>query len=409
MNILLVNHYAGSLDMGMEFRPFYFAKEWEKFGHTVTIICGDYSHLRKSNPVVDEDFTEKNIDNVKYVFVKTGRYRGNGINRVISMFKFVFKLWKNAKMIADKYKPDVVIASSTYPLDTYACQKIKKYAKCKLIHEIHDMWPATLVEIGGMSRFNPFVILMQLAENSFCKNSDKIISIPPLSKDYLVSHGMKPEKFSYINNGVVLSDWENPKELPNDIEEKLINIKKNKFIVGYFGGHALSNNLNLILDTAKVTKNDNIHYVFIGDGSEKSKLISRVCDEKISNVTFLDSIDKLSIPKLNKYFDTLIIASIPSRLYRFGVSMNKLFDYMMLKKPIVMCIDTPYSIIEDNKIGYKITSYDPIEISSKIAELYNMNSDARDKFGENAYKLVKTQYSYDILAKRFIEAIESVI
>ena len=33
MNILLINHYAGSPEMGMEFRPYYFAREWVKAGH----------------------------------------------------------------------------------------------------------------------------------------------------------------------------------------------------------------------------------------------------------------------------------------------------------------------------------------------------------------------------------------
>ena len=53
MNILLINHYAGSPEMGMEFRPYYFAREWVKAGHRVDIIAADYSHLRRVNPEVD--------------------------------------------------------------------------------------------------------------------------------------------------------------------------------------------------------------------------------------------------------------------------------------------------------------------------------------------------------------------
>ena len=52
MNILYIDHYAGSLSMGMEFRPYYLAREWKKLGHTVRIIGADYSHLRKNNPSV---------------------------------------------------------------------------------------------------------------------------------------------------------------------------------------------------------------------------------------------------------------------------------------------------------------------------------------------------------------------
>ena len=57
MNILYIEHYAGSPEMGMEFRPYYLSKEWTKMGHNVTIIAGDYSPLRKKNPSVINDFT----------------------------------------------------------------------------------------------------------------------------------------------------------------------------------------------------------------------------------------------------------------------------------------------------------------------------------------------------------------
>ena len=57
MNILYIEHYAGSPEMGMEFRPYYLSKEWVRMGHNVTIIAGDYSHLRKKNPSVVSDFS----------------------------------------------------------------------------------------------------------------------------------------------------------------------------------------------------------------------------------------------------------------------------------------------------------------------------------------------------------------
>ena len=39
MNILIINHYAGSKEYGMEYRPYYLAKEWKNQGHEVTIIA----------------------------------------------------------------------------------------------------------------------------------------------------------------------------------------------------------------------------------------------------------------------------------------------------------------------------------------------------------------------------------
>ena len=192
--------------MGMEFRPYYLAKEWIKMGHTVRIVAGDYSHLRIHNPDIKADFQEEVIDGIAYTWLKTGSYEGNGVSRALTMFRFVYKLRKKARWIVCNWDPDVIITSSTYPLDTYAGQKIRKYSKklkekeAVLIHEVHDMWPITLIEIGGMKKHHPFVVLMQLAENSFCRKSDYVVSLACAAKDYFVEHGMKQEKFKAISN-----------------------------------------------------------------------------------------------------------------------------------------------------------------------------------------------------------------
>ena len=167
MNILILNHYAGSPEMGMEFRPYYFAREWIKMGHRVDIIAADYSHLRRRNPDVQSDFQEEVIDGIHYHWLKTGTYEGNGVKRAMTMFRFVSKIWIHAKRIVSQLQPDVVIASSTYPIDTYAGQKIRKVSgkKVKLIHEVHDMWPISPIELGGMSPSNPFIRIMQKGED----------------------------------------------------------------------------------------------------------------------------------------------------------------------------------------------------------------------------------------------------
>ena len=126
MNILYINHYAGSPEMGMEFRPYYLSREWVQMGHNVTIVAGDYSHLRLVNPQIEEDFQEQIIDGINYCWIRTGKYDGNGVARALTMFRFVHKLRKKARWIVENWRPDVIITSSTYPLDTYAGQKIRK-------------------------------------------------------------------------------------------------------------------------------------------------------------------------------------------------------------------------------------------------------------------------------------------
>ncbi len=402
VNILLMNHYAGSTEMGMEFRPYYFAREWIKMGHQVTIIAGDYSHLRIRNPVVNKDFQKEVIDGIEYYWVRTGRYKGNGVKRAMTMFRFVYKLWANAKRIADSVKPDVVITSSTYPFDTFAGQKIAKLYGSRLIHEVHDMWPATLIELGGMKKYNPFVMLMQISENSSYRKSDYVVSVLPCAKGYMIKHGMKEEKFVNIQNGIVLSEWEKQEKIPKKHHEILSRLKENGyFIVGYFGGHALSNALDLLLDTAKGISIPNIKFVLVGNGAEKPRLIKRVQDEKIENVILLEPVGKASVGDLTRYFDCSYMGSLKSPLYRFGISFNKMYDSMMAGKPIVCAIDAPECPVEKYNCGIVVKSGKPSEIQSAIEQIYAMPENKKKEMSLRGREAILKHYNYMILAKQF--------
>ena len=123
MRILLINHYAGAPELGMEFRPYYMAKEWEKLGHETLIVGGSFSHLRRRQPSDDE----RVIDGVHYSWVKVNKYVGNGIGRIISMFLFILKLYFRFRHYLGNFQPDIVIASSTYPMDIYPARKIARH------------------------------------------------------------------------------------------------------------------------------------------------------------------------------------------------------------------------------------------------------------------------------------------
>lgn len=402
MNIVLINHYAGSPEMGMEFRPYYLAKEWVKQGHRVRILAGDFSHLREHNPEVSREFQHGKIDGIDYYWIKTGKYEGNGIKRAFTMFRFVGKLWLNADKIAEKFKPDVVIASSTYPLDTYAAQKIAKKARAILIHEVHDMWPATLYEIGGMSKWNPFVILMQIAENSAYRHSNYVVSLLPLAKEYMIKHGMKPEHFVYIPNGIIEAEWEKSEIIPQEHECLLRELKRNnQFIIGFFGSHTNSYGLDALLDAAKKLEGDNISFVLVGKGTEKERLEKRKNQENIKNVYFLPQISKKSIPNLLSYFDCIYIGSKASPLFRFGICMNKMFDAMMSGKPIICAItvkETPISIYQ---CGVMVRSEDVDGIIQAIKQMEGDTEENRYRMGQNGQIAMKEHFTYEKLANQF--------
>lgn len=407
MNILLLNHYAGSVEMGMEFRPYYFAREWVNMGYSVRIAAGDFSHLRMKNPCVARDFQEEVIDGIHYHWLRTGDYRGNGIRRAVTMLRFAGKLWLKAKWIAENWKPDVVIASSTYPLDTYAAQRIRRFCGARVIHEVHDMWPSTLYEIGGMSRRHPFVALMQAAEDSAYLHSDHVVSLLPYAKKYMIRHGLKAERFIHIPNGVKADEWNHPVALPEKLKSFFQKMKeKYTFIVGYFGGHALSNALDILLDAAKAMEGTDIAFVLAGNGCEKKRLIARKQHEAIDNLYFLEPISRREIPAFVSHFDCIYMGTQDSPLYRFGICMNKLYDSLMAGKPIVCAVTATDTVIEQYKAGIRVNSGDVSGIVCAIKKLAAMDSQERRQMGLRGKKAAQENFEYHRLAKQFAALFE---
>lgn len=394
--------------MGMEFRPYYFAREWQKMGHNVRIIGADFSHLRSRNPQVVKDLERQEIDGVQFQWIKTGTYKGNGAARALTMFTFCSKLWLHAGKLAREFKPDVVIASSTYPLDTCPVQKIAKLAKCNYIHEGHDLWPLTLTEIGGMSEKHPFVKLMAIAEKSAYSKANHVVSVLPNAVEHMLKHGLQnSEKFTWIPNGIVIEDWENPEPIPREHKQVFDKLRaERKFIVCYLGGHALSNALDTLVDAAALSKDDkSIAYVLIGKGVEKERLIKKA--EGLDNIFFLPPVDKKQIPSALNEADVLYIGAVPSSLYRYGVSMNKVYDYMRAGKPIVYGVEAYNNDVDDFKCGVTIKPEDAEEIIGAVNGLKEMKESERKNMGSNGKKKALENYEYKELAKKFVSVIEN--
>ena len=404
MNILIINHYAGSPEMGMEFRPYYFAREWIKMGHRVDIIAADYSHLRRMNPDVQNDFQEELIDDIHYHWIKTGEYEGNGVKRAMTMAKFVSKLWLNSKKIIEEISPDVVICSSTYPLDTYVGQRIRKISKkkVKLIHEVHDMWPISPIEIGGMSPKNPFIFVMQMGENSFCRNSDAVVSLLPAAKDYFIEHGMATDKFVHIPNGVLLEEWEHYGNIPDNIRMHFENNKaKGKFNLCFFGSIHKTYNLDMLIKTIIEMNREDIAVTFIGPGLDKHELEAMTAGHE-NTFAFFNPIPKNTIPDLFNYIDASFVGAKSQNIFRFGICMNKLFDSMMGGKPILYMVDAPNNYVKDYECGVSVNGQTVDALRAGIEKLILLNDAERQVMGGNGMKAAKKIFNYKNLAEVFV-------
>jgi len=392
--------------MGMEYRPYYFAKEWKKQGHHTTIVASAYSHIRTHNPEIIEKYCFADTDGIEYLWIRTPIYRSNSPKRFINMLTFIFRLFFLIKTILKKRKYDVVIASSTYPLDIFPARKIAKKCNAQLIYEVHDLWPLSPMELGGYSKWHPFIMLMQYAENYAYKNSDKVVSLLPNTKEHMMAHGLKEEKWSCIPNGIMQGEWGEYEEIPADVSGQLMKIrKKYSRVVAYTGTYGLANALDSFIDAAKIVSDIPVAFVLFGKGPLHSHLISRVEKESISNVYIFDSVSKRSVPHLISFFDFLYIGLQNKPLFRFGISPNKLMDYMMSGKPVIQAIKAGNDMVADAGSGISVEPENPAAIAEAVRTMFAMPDQELRALGENGKKYILLHHVNNLLANRFIEVI----
>ena len=406
MNILLINHYAGSDYHGMEFRPYYMAREWKSMGHNVTILGADFSHLRKKNPVVQEDFQEEIIDGITYVWVKTPEYKGNGVGRIKNISTFMWKLRCNYKKIADKYKPDAVIASSTYPLDIYPAHRIAKRCNAKLCFEIHDLWPLSPMEIGGFSEKNPAIIVPQRAEDFAFKNSDVIVSILPDADKHIKERGFSTDKFVYVPNGIIVNDEEKNPPMEKTIERLQELKEQGYFLVGYTGNHSPANVLDTLIDAGKNTTDEKVKYILIGNGNVKDELIEYAKSNNVTNVEFLDPILKDNMDNALQLLDVCFISLKKQNLFNYGVSPNKLFDYMMAARPVIYAVEASNDPVKDWGCGITVPAEDPKAVAEAVIKIKNLTDEEKREMGQKGKEYVLENHMYHPLAEKFLNALK---
>ena len=141
------------------------------------------------------------------------------------------------------------------------------------------------MEIGGYSKYHPFIMMMQAAENFAYQHCDKCISILPCVQEHVAMHGLKLEKLGIVPNGFFEGEWKQKIELDEPYKSFFYQLKsEKKKILGYIGGHAMSNALDLLIDAMSLIKDQSIVAVLVGKGSEKERLKKLVVEKKLANV-----------------------------------------------------------------------------------------------------------------------------
>jgi glycosyltransferase involved in cell wall biosynthesis len=405
MNILLINHYAGSPEHGMEYRAFYFAREWVRLGHRVLIVAASFSHLRQRNPEINSTLMRETIDGVDYLWVRTPCYQGNGVSRVMNMISFVFRLYGACRKPITEFKPDIVIAASVYTWDNWPAAHYARRFGARYIYELRDIWPLSPMELGGMSPWHPFIWTLQKAEDFACRKAHKVISLLPAAQTHLIEHGMPSDHFAFVPNGILKELWLDRVPVPAEHIKAIREFRKDKkCLIGYAGGITLPDALHVLVGSSADprVKRAGIGVVCVGHGIEKERL-EIMARELGSHMLFLPSVSRKAVPGLLEEFDVLYLGWMKSPLYRFGISPNKLYEYMMSERPIIHAVEAANDPVKDSGCGLSIPPQDVQSLCGAMLDLAELTPEARNAIGQRGRKYVKENHDIKLLAKKYLE------
>jgi glycosyltransferase involved in cell wall biosynthesis len=403
VNILYLNHYAGTPALGMEYRPYFLAREWVRLGHRVQVVAADHSHVRARQPRAGDE----TIDGVSWRWVATPPYRGNGFARLRNILAFLRALWSDAPRWAAAFRPDAVIASSTYPMDIWPARRIARLAGARLVHEVHDLWPLSPIELSGMSPWHPFALLCQRAEDAACRDADAVVSMLPKVHAHLASRGLDLGRLHIVPNGIDPAEWERaPAPLDPAVAAALDAARGDgRVVVGYAGSMGEPNALDTLLDAARLLRGEPFAFVLVGDGHLRERLAARVREERLASVELLPPIPKAQIPAFLARLHIAWIGWQRVPIYRFGIAPNKLMDYMMARCVVLHAVEAGNDPVAEAGCGLTVVPEDGAATADGLRRLAALPAAERRAMGERGRAFVLARHTWPVLAARFLEAL----
>jgi len=385
-------------------RVYYFARAFQELGANVSVLSGSYSHKYYQLPDVRGPVQYENIDGIRYCWIRTTSYRGAGLGRLMNNLQFALRLRHMAKEL-DLPSPDALIASSPPPFLVPACRRIARRLGARFYFEVRDLWPLTLIAMGRISRWHPLSLLLGYCERLGYRSATAVISSLPNALEYTRPRGCDSERFEYIPNGVhVALTRQSSEEIPSEVSQQL-SAFSNRFVVGYVGAHTPANSLSVLLQAATMLKSDrSIGFVLVGDGSAKRNLMKVAAEKDLRNILLLDAIPRTQVQAMLQRFDCCYVGLLElPELYQYGVSMNKMFEYMLAAKPVIASLSSPGNPIEVSGGGVIVPPETAAPLAEAIQQLALAPSDQRAAMGRRGREYVVREHDIGLLAKRYLK------
>jgi len=405
--VWILNHYAITPDLAGGTRHFDLGKELVKRGYQVVIFASGFDHHSKMYVKVGpkERSRLEEVAGIQFFWLNTFPYHKNDWRRVAGMVSYGFKVLSAARNFK---KPDVIIGSSLHPFATMAGWWLAKRYQARFIFEVRDLWPQTAIDMGAMKETGLPARLLFAWEKFMCRKAEKVIVLMPGARQYFAGRRIDPGKICWIPNGVDVERSRNITTLNTSTEAaQAFQQHRDKFKVVYAGAHGSANGLDVAIEAAALIskKESAVHFIFVGDGPERQALREKAEQLGCTNITFCGPVPKASMPAVLKQADLLTLCIRPMDLYKYGVSLNKVNDYLASGRPIVMAAAVANDAVAEAQAGLTVAPGDAEALADGILQLFNISPAERERLGTNGRLYVEKHYD----TKRLGETLAQIL
>jgi glycosyltransferase involved in cell wall biosynthesis len=404
LRIWLANHYAVPPNIAGITRHYELAREWAtEEGADVTLFLSKFVHPRRTFVTEEEKNALDKVPGLSLDWLWSYPHKTNDFKRIINMGSFAAIFFLAGLF---KRRPDVLIASSPHLFTAFSGWMLAKLKRCPFVLEVRDLWPDSLIKMGGLK--NKHVVkLLTWMESFLYRKADKIIVLTEHQRKFIADKGIDPDKIELIPNGIVVSSWE-PNPAKRAEFRRKMGVPEDDFVAIYTGAHGPANALQYVVKAGRYL-DPGISIVLIGDGPEKEKLIRIKREEGLDNVYLLDPVPKAEIFDYTQAADVGIISLADNEVFR-GARPNKLFDYTFVGLPIVTTVDGEVrEIVEKNRVGVFAGAENPEGLAEAIKRVRSFSPEEREEIKKRGRDYIDREGDRKKLAHRFYSILQELV
>ena len=349
------------------------------------------------------------VDGVRFVWVRTTRYTRNDLRRVGNMLSYAVGVLPAQSRLS---RPDVVVGSSVHLAAVAAAWLVGRARRVPFVFEVRDLWPQTLVDMGALRERSVAARVLRAAECFLFRQARVVITLLPRAPEYIAARGVAPERIAYVPNGIADAIPAGGKPARDAVAELTGRIEEwrraGRMVAGYVGSHARANGVAVLVGAARELRDrgeDGIALVFVGAGPEKAECERFAREHGLSNVLFWRPVAKQSVPAVLAALDVTLFAVRDVPVFRYGLSSNKLFDYLASGRPVVAACAVPGNPVSESGGGTCVPPESPQAVADALIDLATLGDAGRRAIGDRGRRWVYEHHGATVLAGQFLQAL----